>query len=90
MIKQQYLIVYEDQYSNKYTIQRDSIVEGIQELLEDYELRLCDDTVDISEMLDEHFTRPGAFNMIYYDIEVLSKTDPDDAGRIMIFDVEEF
>lgn len=90
MKRTEYLVVYEDDWKNKYALQNKNIGKAVKKLLEDFELELFDSLLDPEKMDNEAFAVAGGFVGIFYDIEVYRKDDEDAVGKIMIFEVEEF
>ena len=78
-----YLVVYEDLWGNKYSIQTDKIGDTIKQICEDEELTIED--FDIDKYNSDSPYDSGTMGLGFYDVYF----EQEDSGRIMIFTLKE-
>ena len=88
-----FLVVYEDEWNNKYSYPTNKIGDTITKITQDFEIEV---DCDIEKLNSDDPYDMGTFGRGFYDIDVFIRdgVDPEEyldtlAGRIMIFETEE-
>ena len=97
-----FIVVYEDEYNNKFTKTTKTIGTAVKEILEENEV-ISEHPIDFEKLNSDNPYSVGAFSLGFYDMYVYYRdvdkaygddyelTDEDyenPAGRFMIFEVE--
>ena len=84
--KQEFLVVYEDIWSNKESIRTDQIGDAIKSLVDSYELT-PENEIDYDKYNSEDPYDVGTTGLGFFDISLIERYGEDEeyAGRIMIF-----
>lgn len=85
--QKEFLVVYEDVWSNKESFKTTKIGDTIKIIMEANDL-ICEDGINFEKYNSDNPYQVGTFGYVFYDIIFQDNTDNKDyAGRIMIFEL---